>query len=155
MSDAMLIFAPNANSYRRLRPEMFAPVEPNWGANHRNVALRIPSAGEKDLRFEHRTAGADANPYLVAAAILAGVHHGLSEKIEPDRMIEERESIRLKARLPNRWNTAIDRFARSRVLREFLSEEFCRLYLGNRRSEERRIHNQVSNVDYEWYLRSV
>jgi glutamine synthetase len=42
MAESTAIFAPNANSYRRLRPEMFAPVEPNWGSNHRNVALRIP-----------------------------------------------------------------------------------------------------------------
>jgi glutamine synthetase len=155
MPDAMLIFAPNANSYRRLRPEMFAPVEPNWGANHRNVALRIPDADEKNLRFEHRTAGADANPYLVTAALLAGVHHGLAQKIEPDRMIAAQESITLKAKLPNRWTTAIDRFARSRVLREFLGDEFCRLYLGNRRTEERRFHNQVTDADYAWYLRTV
>jgi glutamine synthetase len=51
MADATAIFAPNANSYRRLRPEMFAPVEPNWGANHRNVAIRIPVSDEKNLRF--------------------------------------------------------------------------------------------------------
>ena len=47
MSAATAIFAPNANSYRRLRPEMFAPVEPNWGANHRNVSLRIPVSDAK------------------------------------------------------------------------------------------------------------
>ena len=72
MAEATAIFAPNANSYRRLRPEMFAPVEPNWGSNHRNVAIRIPVSDEKNLRFEHRTSGADANPYLVSAAILDG-----------------------------------------------------------------------------------
>jgi len=155
MADATLIFAPNGNSYRRLRPEMFAPVEPNWGANHRNVALRIPASGEKNLRFEHRTSGADANPYLVTAAILAGVHHGLSNSIEPGPMVEQGESVKLKRKIPNRWVSAITRFERSRVLREFLGTEFCRLYAGNRRTEERRFHNQVSNVDFEWYLRAV
>jgi glutamine synthetase len=54
MAESTAIFAPNANSYRRLRPEMFAPVEPNWGANHRNVALRIPVSDQKNLRLEHR-----------------------------------------------------------------------------------------------------
>ena len=71
MAEAMAIFAPNINSYRRLQPEMFAPVEPNWGPNHRNVALRIPISDEKNLRFEHRTSGADANPFLVTAARLS------------------------------------------------------------------------------------
>ena len=64
MSESTAIFAPNANSYRRLRPDMFAPVEPNWGANHRNVSIRIPVSDAKNLRFEHRVAGADANPYI-------------------------------------------------------------------------------------------
>ena len=155
MADATLIFAPNANSYRRLRPESFAPVEPNWGANHRNVALRVPAADEKNLRFEHRTAGADANPYLVTAAILAGVHHGLTNRLDPGPMVQERQRITLKQRIPNRWNTAIDRFGRSKVLREFFGEEFIRLYTGNRRVEERRVHSQINNVDYDWYLRGI
>ncbi len=155
MADATLIFAPNANSYRRLRPESFAPVEPNWGGNHRGVALRIPATGEKNLRFEHRTAGADANPYLVTAAILAGVHHGLTNRLDPGPMVREQQRIKLKQRIPNRWNTAIDRFARSKVLREFLGDEFVRLYTGHRRVEEQRVNSQISNVDYDWYLRAV
>ena len=155
MADATLLFAPNANSYRRLRPESFAPVEPNWGANHRNVALRIPDADQKNLRFEHRTSGADANPYLVTAGILAGVYHGLKEKPEPDRMVEQGESVKLEAKIPNRWPQAIDRFEKSRILRDFFGEEFLRLYVGNRRGEEARHHYHVSDVDYEWYLRAV
>ncbi len=155
MADATLLFAPNANSYRRLRPEMFAPVEPNWGANHRNVALRIPDADQKNLRFEHRGSGADANPYIVTAGILAGVYHGLKEKPAPSRMVAEREAVRLKAKIPNRWSTAIDRFERSRILRDFFGDEFVRLYAGNRRAEEERHHFQVSDVDYDWYLRAL
>lgn len=155
MADATLIFAPNANSYRRLRPEGFAPVEPNWGANHRSVALRIPEADTKNLRFEHRTSGADANPYLVTAAILAGVYHGLKEKPEPSRMVQQGESVRLKPRIPNRWCKAIDRFERSPILKDFFGDEFLRLYAGNRRAEEVRHHGEVSDVDYDWYLRAV
>jgi len=155
MAEATAIFAPNANSYRRLRPEMFAPVEPNWGANHRNVALRVPVSDEKNLRFEHRTSGADANPYLVTAAILAGVHYGLKNKCDPGRMVEEGEIITLKRKIPNRWDAAIDKFARSRILPTYLGEEYCRIYALHRRDESRRFHNVVSNVDFDWYMRAV
>ncbi len=155
MSEATAIFAPNANSYRRLRPEMFAPVEPNWGANHRNVALRIPVSDEKNLRFEHRTSGADANPYLVTAAIAAGVHYGLKNKCDPGRMVEEGEVIRLKRKIPNRWDDAIDKFARSKILSQYLGEEYCRIYALHRRDESRRFHNIVSNADFDWYMRAV
>ena len=155
MAEATAIFAPNANSYRRLRPEMFAPVEPNWGSNHRNVAIRIPVSDEGNLRFEHRTSGADANPYLVTAAILAGVHHGLQEKLDPGRMVEPGEMISLKRKLPNRWDAALDRFARAKVLPQYLGGDYCAAFLTNRRDEARRFHNIVSNADFDWYLRAV
>jgi glutamine synthetase len=155
MAEGTAIFAPNANSFRRLRPEMFAPVEPNWGSNHRNVAIRIPVADEKNLRFEHRTSGADANPYLVTAVIAAGVHYGLKNKCDPGRMVQEGEVITLKRKIPNRWDTAIDKFARSKVFPQYLGEDYCRIYAMHRRDESRRFHNVVSNVDFDWYLRAV
>lgn len=155
MPEATAIFAPNANSYRRLRPEMFAPVEPNWGSNHRNVAIRIPVADEKNLRFEHRTSGADANPYLVTAAIVAGLHYGLKNRCDPGRMVQQGEVITLKQKLPNRWDQAIDRFSRSKVLPEYLGGEFCKSYTLNRRDESQNFHNVVSNVDFDWYMRAV
>jgi glutamine synthetase len=155
MAEATAIFAPNANSYRRLRPEMFAPVEPNWGSNHRNVSLRVPLADQENLRIEHRTSGADANPYLVAAAILAGVHYGIRNRCEPGRMVQENEVIELKRKLPNRWDKALDKFAQGRILPDYLGREYCKAYVINRRDEARRFHNRISDVDFDWYLRAV
>ncbi len=155
MPEATAICAPNANSYRRLRPDMYAPVEPNWGVNHRVVAIRIPQSDADNLRFEHRTAGADANPYLVTAAVVAGVHHGLKNKCDPGRMVEQGESIVPKLRIPNRWDAAIDRFERSKILPDYLGKDYCRFYAMNRREESRRFHNRISQLDFDWYLRSV
>ncbi len=155
MAEATAIFAPNANSYRRLRPEMFAPVEPNWGANHRNVALRIPMSDEKNLRVEHRVSGADANPYLVTAAILAGIHYGVKNRLDPGRMVEEGEVVKLKRKIPNRWDDALAKMSRSAVLHEYLGTEFCKAYVANKRDESRRFHNHVSELDFDWYLRAV
>lgn len=155
MPEATAILAPNANSYRRLRPENFAPVDTNWGVNHRAVAIRIPQADASNLRFEHRVAGADANPFLVTAAIAAGVHHGLKAKCDPGRMVEEGETVRLRTRIPDRWDHAIDRFARSRILPTYLGQDYCKLYARNRREESRLFHNVVSPTDFDWYLRAV
>ena len=80
MPEGMAIFAPNANSYRRLRKGVYVPLTPNWGRNHRQMSLRIPLSGPEDARIEHRVAGADANPYLVVAAVLAGIEHGIATK---------------------------------------------------------------------------
>lgn len=155
MPEAMALFAPNANSYRRLLPECFAPVDLNWGVNHRAVAVRIPVSDAANLRFEHRTAGADANPYLVAAAIAAGVHHGLRNKIDPGKMVTEGAAVNLRTRIPDRWDAAISKFARSKVLPGYLGERFCRYYALNRRGEERQFHSTVSPTDFDWYLRAV
>ena len=155
MAEGTAIFAPTANSYRRLLPETFAPVDPNWGFNHRDVAIRIPKSDASNLRLEHRVAGADANPYLVTAAVVAGVHHGLRNKIDPGRMIEQGERVTLKTRIPDRWEAALDKFKRSKVFPEYLGARYCKFYEMNRRTESRQFHNQISPLDYEWYLRSV
>ncbi len=83
MREGMAIFAPNANSYRRLRPGTYAPVRGLWGGDNRTVPLRIPGGSEKAIRIEHRVAGADANPYLVMATVLAGMHYGIVNKLMP------------------------------------------------------------------------
>ena len=155
MPEATAIFAPNANSYRRLLPENFAPVDPNWGVNHRDVAVRIPQSDSNNLRFEHRVAGADANPYLVTAAVAAGVHYGLRNKCDPGRMVEEREHLTLTTRIPDRWDAALDKFSRSKILPEYLGKDYCKYYAINRRAEARQFHNTISPLDFEWYLRSV
>ena len=93
MEEGMAIFCPNANSYRRFQPGFFAPITPNWGPNHRNLSIRIPLSDSDNVRIEHRAAGADANPYLVMACVLAGIHCGLKNKITPPEMISEREVI--------------------------------------------------------------
>ncbi len=155
MPEATAIFSPNANSYRRLLPENFAPVDTNWGVNHRVVSVRIPAADKNNLRFEHRVAGADANPYLVTAAIVAGVHHGLKNKCDPGRMVKEGEVINLKTRIPDRWDAAIDKFSRSKILPEYLGEKYCKMYAMNRRAEEKKFHDTISTLDFDWYLRSV
>jgi len=155
MSESTAIFAPNANSYRRLLPENFAPVDLNWGVNHRVVAVRIPQADANNLRFEHRVAGADANPYLVTAAIAAGVHHGLVNKCDPGRMVEEGADVKLRTRIPDRWDASIDSFSKSRILPDYLGERYCKYYALNRREECREFHNTVSPIDFDWYLRAV
>jgi glutamine synthetase len=156
MGEAMAIFAPNANSYRRLIPGNFAPLTPNWGFNHRNVSLRIPVSGDSNRRIEHRTAGADSNPYLVMAAVLAGILHGLENRCDPGPMIAEREEIEEEViTLPQHWPDALDAFDASIFLPQYLGKEYCQLFSTIRRDECRAFKATVSDVDYRWYLRTV
>jgi glutamine synthetase len=156
MSESMAIFAPKANSSRRLQPGTFVPLTPNWGYNHRGVALRIPVSSPANLRFEHRVAGADANPYLVVAAILAAAHHGMESQLVPDTMIQAGTILDDDLiTLPIHWDAALDAFDKSTVLPRYLGERFCEIFAAARRDESAAFHGEVSNRDYEWYLGSV
>ncbi len=83
MQDGMLVFANTKNGFRRYAPASYAPNRLNWGENNRSVAIRIPASGPQARRFEHRIAGADANPYLVLALILLGAAYGMERAIAP------------------------------------------------------------------------
>ena len=156
MPAAMAIFAPNANSYRRFVPGTYVPLSPCWGYNHRDVSLRVPVSADADRRVEHRVAGADANPYLVVAAILAGMHHGITQHCEPAAMVPENTELpEQEAVLPNRWESALDAFGRSAVLQDYLGSNYCSAFSSMRRAECDAFHAHISNLDYEWYLRAV
>jgi glutamine synthetase len=155
MAESMAVFAPTANSYRRFRPNMFVPLAPNWGYNHRGVSLRVPISGPEDTRVEHRPGGADGNPYLVLACILAGLHHGIVNQLDPGRMVQSGEVLEENVLLPTRWDAALDAFERSTVLPKYLDERYHKLYATCRREECERFHAEISNRDYEWYLRAI
>jgi glutamine synthetase len=155
MGESMAIFAPTANSYRRYRPGLFVPLAPNWGVNHRGVALRVPLSGPEDTRIEHRPGGADGNPYLVMAAILAGIHHGISNRIEPGPMVAQGEVIDEKVELPLRWEAALDAFDQGTVLPQYLGKRYHKLFATCRREECDRFHAEITDRDYEWYLRAI
>ncbi|MDS0851998.1 glutamine synthetase family protein, partial [Burkholderia cenocepacia] len=77
------VFAPNHNAFRRYGSMVNAASRASWGFEDRDACIRIPESDARNLRIEHRLASADANPYLVLAAILSGMEHGLDAKSEP------------------------------------------------------------------------
>jgi glutamine synthetase len=77
------LYAPNVNSYRRLAPEISAPINLNWGLDNRTVAFRVPNGPVEATRVENRFPGADANPYLAIAATLASGLLGMREELRP------------------------------------------------------------------------
>ena len=85
ISDAFLIFAPNANSYRRFKANSYAPVAPTWGVNNRTVSFRVTAGPAASRHVEHRIGGADANPYLAMADKPAGMWPGIGHKPPPGR----------------------------------------------------------------------
>ncbi len=77
------LYAPNVNSYRRLAPDISAPINLNWGFDNRTTAFRVPHSAPDHTRVENRFPGADANPYLAIAASLASGLLGMREQLTP------------------------------------------------------------------------
>lgn len=155
MADGMAVFAPNANSYRRLRPESYVPMTPSWGLNNRGVAVRVPVSDASNRRLEHRVAGADANPYLLAAWVLAGMHYGMEQRLVAPAPLVGNAYKDSATTLPTHWATAFERFERSAFAREYLGERFVALYASTRRGELEDFSSHVSPLEIEWYLRGI
>lgn len=157
LPDSMAIFAPNMNSYRRLRPNTYAPTAATWGINNRTVALRIPAGPPASRHVEHRVSGADANPYLAVAAVLAAMHHGLVAARPPGPITLGNgyaATIPPELQLPTDWAAALNRFTASALLRAALGDHIVEMFTAIKRHELEAYQAIVSATDHEWYLAS-
>ena len=159
MPETMLVFAPHANSWRRFVAQSYAPLAPTWGVNNRSVALRIPAGEVKSRRIEHRPSGVDANPYLVAATVLAGIIKGLDEKLShrgPGLMGNGYEKAdKLDGKAPADWRSAIEAARNSAFLKVALGEDLHRTFTAIKQAEYVRVARTVSELDYHLYLHEV
>ncbi|CAN5472273.1 glutamine synthetase family protein [soil metagenome] len=155
MAESMLIFAPNANSYRRFRRNSYAPVSASWGINNRTVSLRIPAGAPETCHIEHRPAGADANPYLVMAAVLAAMHYGITEKLDPGNPVSGNGYERRAKYIPGNWYDAIDAFWRASILKDYLGKDFVDTFCTIKEVEADRFYAEPTERDFQWYLRTV
>ena len=158
IGDAFALFAPHANSFRRFRANSYAPVAPTWGVNNRTVSFRIPAGPPNSRHVEHRACGADANPYLAVAAILAGMHHGMKNSIDPGPAVVGNGYDRDSSgddKPPSNWFAAVDRFHGSALMRDYLGERFVDMFTIVKRVEQDNYFAAVPPIDYEWYLRNA
>ncbi|MCW1918671.1 glutamine synthetase family protein [Rhodobacter sp. KR11] len=159
MGEAMLVFAPHANSWRRFVGNSYAPVKPTWGVNNRSVALRIPAGSKSARRIEHRPSGVDANPYLVAAVVLAGIRQGLAQGIDPGPETTGNgyadSPLSGAPTLPRDWREAIEAARGSDFLKAALGEGLHRTFLAVIGAEYARVAREVSELDLRLYLQTV
>ncbi len=155
LAESMLIFAPHANSFHRYRSGTYAPINSSWGYNNRTVSFRIPANDGPDMRIEHRLAGADANPYLLVGAILAGIHHGLSVKKMPPAPIEGNAYLQTDTELPRTWEQARNCFEQAEILPQYFGNDFCRLFSNLKLGEQSRFLSRIVAHEYDLYLKTV
>ncbi len=146
----MPIFAPNHNSFRRLGGTTNIATQASWGYEDRDACLRIPESDAKNLRIEYRLAGADANPYLVLAAILVGLERGLEAGKEPILPLNEDRNSGIA--FPLDMLQAVREMQHQPQLREGLGAEFVDVYCENKRQDHLAFMQEISAREYRWFI---
>jgi glutamine synthetase len=134
MRELTLLFAPHINSYKRYAKGSFAPTAVAWGHDNRTCSLRVVGHGEA-MRFENRMPGADVNPYLALAAMIAGGLHGVDAELALEPPFEGNAYESDKPHLPTNIYEARELFAGSEIASEAFGQEMVDHYLNRARVE--------------------
>jgi glutamine synthetase len=129
MRELTLFFAPNINSYKRYADGSFAPTAVAWGEDNRTCSLRAVGHGP-GRRIESRVPGADVNPYLALAALIAAGLHGMDSELELEPPCEGNAYTSDKPRVPKTMREAATLFGESTVARESFGQEVVDHYLN-------------------------
>ena len=151
----MLLFAPHANSYRRFLPGSFAPTKIVWGYDNRLTALRVPNSPPKARRIEHRVAGADANPYMVLAAIMGAALYGMNESLTPSEPVTGNAYDADRPELPLSWVQAVNAFKTFENNDVLFDPRLMRMMVACKQQEQGIFGAQISKFEYETYVETV
>ena len=154
---ASLLLNPTLNSYKRLVPGWFAPINATWGYENRSCAVRAIRSDRPELwRLECRRPGADANPYLALAAIAASAADGIrTDATPPHDVVGDAYALAELPELPGSLESAIRAFDDDATLKKSLGDGFSHYYLTSRLWELKAWRQTVTDWERERYERSV
>ena len=153
LSELLPMLAPTINSYTRLVKGAWAPTAATWGVENRTSAIRVIPGGSSQ-RIECRVGGADANPYLVAAAVLSAGLAGIRQKLEPERAVQGNaydveDSLPEHLRFATNLGDAAEKMDGSNLARATFGDEFVEHFVMSRRWEVQEYQRSLNN----WQLR--
>lgn len=165
LPEMMAFYAPVINSYKRYVEGTWAPLNTTWGMENRTCAVRIVNNGKRAIRVENRVPGADANFYLVFAALLASGLYGIEHKLQlPDRLegnaydpatvAQALASGQIKA-LARNLTASTDLLEGSEFARAYLGEDFIEHFVATRRWEVKEHEKAVTNWERRRYLELI
>ena len=154
MNEALLMFAPYVNSYRRLANPWSSPTNLSWAIDNRTVGLRVPDSPADARRVENRLAGSDVNPYLVIAASLACGYLGMTEGLTPTKPVEG-SAYGEDHSLHRHIYAAIDAMRESDAMRGMLGDSFVSLYTELKEHEYREFQEIITPYEREILMFNV
>ncbi|MEQ1938261.1 glutamine synthetase family protein [Mesorhizobium sp. CN5-321] len=141
-----LLLAPYINSYKRFQSGTFAPTKIMWSEDNRTAGFRLCGEGTKGIRMECRIGGADLNPYLAFAALIAAGLAGIDEKLELQKPFvgDAYQAARLPE-IPKTLRDATEAFSKSKMLKAALGEEVVEHYVHNARWEQMEYDRRITD----------
>lgn len=151
LAETHVMFRPTVNSYRRFDRGAWSPEDASWGYENRMAAIRaITTPSASACRFEHRVPGADVNPYLTIAAILAAGAEGIEQGLTPPAAAPglPADAPRLQSTLA----AAVEDFAASEFCANAFGAAFRDHYAASRRNEVAAFEAWAAQhiTDFEW-----
>ncbi len=148
---------PTINSYKRLVDGCWAPVKPTWGVDNRTASFRVISGTRKSCRLETRSPGADVNPYLAMAAVLAAGLHGVERNLTLDTppIVGTNGGAEATPRAPRSLAETTRRFRDSAIARDWLGDEFVAHFAATREWECRQWRDAVTDWELKRYLEII
>ncbi|WP_431687829.1 glutamine synthetase family protein [Hahella sp. NBU794] len=158
MPELMAMIAPTVNSYRRLIPGFWAPTEASVGIDNRTCAIRVIPGDVQSQRLEYRIGAADANPYIILAAVIASGLWGMENKLEPECMVEGNaydQAFPEHLQLPSTLWDAAQRLKNCQMARDFFGSPFVEHFAATREWEEREYRKYISMWELERYFEII
>ncbi len=134
LRELTLFYAPHVNSYKRFAEGSFAPTAVAWGVDNRTCSMRVVGHGQS-LRVENRLPGADVNPYLALASMIASGLNGIDSELDLEPALEGNAYASDKPRVPTNLYDARDLFAASELARDAFGQEVVDHYLNHAQVE--------------------
>jgi glutamine synthetase len=160
MKQFLVLLAPTINSYTRLVKGAWAPIYPTWGIDNRTTALRVVPGSEKSLHLEYRVPGAEANPYLVAAALIASGMMGIEQKLELPQDIKG-NAYDIQGDLsddeifPSNLKEAYQNFDGVPEANEWFGEDFVKHFVSSRNWEVREYEKHINDWQMKRYFEII
>jgi glutamine synthetase len=150
-----LFFGPTINSYKRYQPGSWAPTRMAWALDNRTVGFRVVGQ-EEAFRVENRMPGADANPYLAFAAMIAAGMAGVKEKLDcGDEYLGNAYVDPKLERLPSSLRDAAEFLKNSKLARAAFGDEVLDFYVHHARLENEAFNNAVTDWEKARYFERI
>jgi glutamine synthetase len=151
------LFWPTINSYKRLVDGFWAPVKPTWGLDNRTASFRVIAGSPKATRLETRCPGADVNPYLAMAAVIAAGLHGVEQglKLTAPPITGTNQGAEDIPRAPRSLIETTQVFRRSAIARDWLGDAFVDHFAATREWEHRQWQDAVTDWELKRYFEII